>query len=178
MQCEFCEFFPSLWWRAERETGQFCIFQRENFKWTKLHKGSGCPILENLTINIKGEGVYLQTVLITHFQPGTKHGLFLTKWTAPFKTHTPPVEDFGKVNLSGSVNFYMHLPSVWFVDLALSKRSKYLIYKCQMSLSTKNSHSPCWRCSLNLPQGVCGIQMVQPNMSHIYTYSGLKERVS
>ena len=31
-----------------------------------------------------------------------------------------------------------------------------------MSLSTENSHSPCWRCSLNLPLGVCGFQMEYP----------------
>ena len=30
----------------------------------------------------------------------------------PFKIHTPPVKDFGKVNHWGSVNFQIHLPSV------------------------------------------------------------------
>ena len=39
---------------------------------------------------------------------------------------------------------------------------KYFIYKCQMSLFTWNSHSPWKRCFLNLPQGVCGIQMELP----------------
>ena len=37
------------------------------------------------------------------------------------------------------------------------------ILKCQMTLSTVNSHSPWRRCFLNLPQGVCGIQMELPN---------------
>ena len=31
-------------------------------------------------------------------------------WAAPFKIHTAPVEDFGKVHRIGSVNFQMHPP--------------------------------------------------------------------
>ena len=34
------------------------------------------------------------------------------QWATPFKTHTPPVEDFGKLDYMGSVNFHMHRPSV------------------------------------------------------------------
>ena len=33
-----------------------------------------------------------------------------------------------------------------------------------MSLSTWYSHSPCWRCVLNLPHEVCGIQVELSNM--------------
>ena len=33
-----------------------------------------------------------------------------------------------------------------------------------MSLSTENSHTPWWRYSVNLPQGLCEIQMEQPNV--------------
>ena len=36
----------------------------------------------------------------------------MTHWTTPFKIHTPPVEDFGKVYHRGSVNFQMHLSPV------------------------------------------------------------------
>ena len=35
-----------------------------------------------------------------------------------------------------------------------------------MSLPICNSHSPCARCLLNLPQGVCGFQMDLPNALH------------
>ena len=33
-------------------------------------------------------------------------------WATPFKILIPPVEDFGKVNHWGSVNFQMQLPFV------------------------------------------------------------------
>ena len=36
-----------------------------------------------------------------------------------------------------------------------------------MSISTWDSHSPCFRCFLNLPQGVCGIQMELPIATQI-----------
>ena len=38
-----------------------------------------------------------------------------------------------------------------------------------MSLSTWNSLSPCVRCFLNLPQGVCGIQMELPVAVHSFS---------
>ena len=31
-------------------------------------------------------------------------------WATPFKLHTPPVEDFGKVGQMGSGNFQLHPP--------------------------------------------------------------------
>ena len=43
----------------------------------------------------------------------------------------------------------------WFIAEGVKK-------KCQISLPNWNSHSPCVRCFLNLPQGVCGIQMQLP----------------
>ena len=83
-------------------------------------------------------------------------------WATPFKIITLPVEDFGKVHHRGSVNFQMHLTSVWFLDYVYHRGSKYFIQKCQMSFFTWNSHSPCIRCFLNLPQGVCGLLMELP----------------
>ena len=38
-----------------------------------------------------------------------------------------------------------------------------MFYLKQKSVSTWNSHTPCVRCLLNHPQGVCGIQMKLPN---------------
>ena len=57
-------------------------------------------------------------------------------WATPFKIHTPPVEDFGKVYHSGSISSQMR-----FLDKVYHRESKYLIQKCQMSVFTWNSHS-------------------------------------
>ena len=60
-------------------------------------------------------------------------------WATPFKIHTPPVEDFVKVDYMEGVNFQIHLPSVWFLVYVYHRGIKYFIQKCQMSLSTWNS---------------------------------------
>ena len=47
----------------------------------------------------------------------------------------------------------------------LSQRELTFYLEVPDELSTWNSHSPCERCFLNLPQGVCGIQMELPRAS-------------
>ena len=49
------------------------------------------------------------------------------EWATPYKIYTPPVEDFGKVQNRGGVYFYMHLPSVLFLDKIYHRGSKYFI---------------------------------------------------
>ena len=84
-------------------------------------------------------------------------------WAVPLKISPPPPEDFGILSLpQGGVNFQMHIPSVQFFDKVYHRGSKYFIKKCQMSLSTWNSHLLCIIFFLNLPQGGCGVQMEQP----------------
>ena len=61
----------------------------------------------------------------------------------------------------GSVNFQVHSPSVWFLVQIHHGGSKYCIQKCQMSLSTWNSHS-CFKSFLNLPQGCVEFQWSCP----------------
>ena len=46
------------------------------------------------------------------------------KLAAAFMIHTPPVEDFRKVYIRGSVNFQIHLPSVWFLDYLIIRLSQ------------------------------------------------------
>ena len=72
------------------------------------------------------------------------------------------MEDCGKEYHMGRVNFQVHLPPVKFLDLVYHRGSKYCILEVPQSLSTSNLHSPCIRCFLNLPQGVCGRQMELP----------------
>ena len=52
----------------------------------------------------------LLQILISKFQ-----------WATPFEIHTPPVKDFGKVYLIGSVNFQIHLLYEWFLDRVISE---------------------------------------------------------
>ena len=75
----------------------------------------------------------------------------------------PPWKILEKCTTEGLSTFKCTVPSVWFLDQVFHRGSKYFIQKYPMSLSIWNSHSPCARCFLNLPQGVYGIQMEFPN---------------
>ena len=63
-------------------------------------------------------------------------GVLFGKWAAPFKIHTPPVEDFGKVYLRGQWEFeifkYTYLMCDFFFYVRFISEG---VNKCQMSLS-------------------------------------------
>ena len=80
-----------------------------------------------------------------------------------FKIHTSLWKILEKSTLVG-VNFQMPLDSVSFYKIRLITEG-VLLLKCKISLYTRNSHSLCVECFLNLPQGVCRIPMELPIIS-------------
>ena len=81
-----------------------------------------------------------------------------SKWAILFKTHTPPVEDFGKVYFIESGNFQMHLPSVGFLYYS-SQREYILCSEGPNKLINLKFTPPLYEWFLKSSTGVCGIQM-------------------
>ena len=66
----------------------------------------------DVTVNGEVNGVDLSEEAVSVQGDQTITGEYLMPWAIPFKIHTPPVEDFGKVYHSGSMNFHMRLISL------------------------------------------------------------------
>ena len=80
-------------------------------------------------------------------------------WDTPFKIHTPRVEDFRKVCHRCSVNYQMQI----YLLCGFITEGVYIFYlEVPNELIYLEFTLPCVRCFLNLPQGVCGIQMGLP----------------
>ena len=82
-------------------------------------------------------------------------------WAAPFEFHTPPMEDFEKCTAGGVRIFKCIYPLCDF--LIKFEGVKILFRSAKINeLIYLEFKLPLSKCFLNLPQGVCGIQMELP----------------
>ena len=92
--------------------------EAEKAKKTKVRSTIHNQNLLMLAIMLEQVSLGIDEYLVSHL-PGIIYSLYDFKlavtsvqWATPFKIHTPPMEEFGKVHHRGSVNFQIHLPSV------------------------------------------------------------------